>query len=107
MIAVVETGGKQHQVSPGCTIRVEKLDAKKGEEVILDKVLMVKKDDESLFGNPLVSGAKVITEVTRQDRAKKIIVYKFKRRKNYHRKYGHRQAFTELKVREIQLEQST
>ncbi len=106
MIAVVETGGKQHQVSPGSTIRVEKLDAKKGEEVILDKVLMVKKDDENLFGNPLVPGAKVIAEVTGQDRAKKIIVYKFKRRKNYHRKYGHRQAFTELKVKEIQLQQS-
>ena len=103
MIAVVETGGKQYQISPGSIIRIEKLKAKKGEEVVLDKVLMIKEDDsEALVGNPLIAKARVTAEVLRQDRAKKIIVYKFKRRKNYHRKYGHRQAFTELKIKEIQ-----
>lgn len=103
MIAVVETGGKQYQISPGSIIRTEKLKAKKGEEVVLDKVLMIKEDDsEVLVGNPLIAKARVTAEVLRQDRAKKIIVYKFKRRKNYHRKYGHRQAFTELKIKEIQ-----
>ncbi len=103
MIAVVETGGKQYQISPGSIIRIEKLKAKKGEEVVLDKVLMLKEDDgETLVGNPLIAKARVTAEVLRQDRAKKIIVYKFKRRKNYHRKYGHRQAFTELKIKEIQ-----
>ena len=103
MIAVVETGGKQYQISPGSIIRIEKLKAKKGEEVVLDKVLMIKEDDsETLVGNPLIAKARVTAEVLRQDRAKKIIVYKFKRRKNYHRKYGHRQAFTELKIKEIQ-----
>ncbi|GAH14251.1 unnamed protein product, partial [marine sediment metagenome] len=76
--------------------------AKKGEEVVLDKVLMIKEDDsETLVGNPVIAKARVTAEVLRQDRAKKIIVYKFKRRKNYHRKYGHRQAFTELKIKEI------
>jgi len=103
MIAVVETGGKQYEVSPGSIIRTEKLKAKEGEEVILDKVLMVKEDDsEVLVGNPLIAKARVTAEVMKQDRAKKIIVFKFKRRKNYHRKYGHRQAFTELKIKEIQ-----
>ncbi len=104
MIAVVETGGKQYQISPGSIIRIEKLKAKKGEEVVLDKVLMLKEDGgETLIGNPLIAKAKVTAEVLRQDRAKKIIVYKFKRRKSYHRKYGHRQAFTELKIKEIKL----
>jgi len=103
MIAIVETGGKQYQISPGSIIRIEKLKAKKGEEVVLDKVLMIKEDDsETLVGNPVIAKARVTAEVLRQDRAKKIIVYKFKRRKNYHRKYGHRQAFTELKIKEIQ-----
>ena len=103
MIAVVETGGKQYQVSPDSIIRIEKLKAKKGEEAGLDKVLMIKEDDsEALVGNPLIAKARVTAEVLRQDRAKKIIVFKFKRRKSYHRKYGHRQAFTELKIKEIQ-----
>ncbi len=104
MMAIIETGGKQHTVNPGAVIKVEKLDAEAGKELVLDKVLMVKGDDEVIFGNPLVSGAKVIAEVLGQGRAKKIIVYKFKKRKNYHRKYGHRQSFTELKIKEIQYE---
>lgn len=103
MIAIVETGGKQYQISPGSIIRTEKLKAKEGEEIVLEKVLMIKEDDgEMLTGHPLIAKARVTAEVLRQDRAKKIIVYKFKRRKNYHRKYGHRQAFTELKIKEIQ-----
>ena len=107
MIAVLETGGKQYKVSPGSLIKVEKLAAKKGEEVVLDKVLMIKKDGESLIGSPWLTGAKVVAEVTKQDRARKIIVYKFKRRKNYHRKYGHRQPFTELKIKEIQFRKAS
>ncbi len=103
MIAVVETGGKQYQISPGCIIRTEKLKVREGEEIVLDKVLMIKEDNsEALIGNPLVAKARVTAEVLKQARAKKIIVYKFKRRKNYHRQYGHRQAFTELKIKEIQ-----
>ncbi len=101
MIAVLETGGKQYKVSPGSLIRVGKLTAQKGEEVVLDKVLMIKKDGESFMGNPWLAEARVVAEVTKQDRDRKIIVYKFKRRKNYHRKYGHRQSFTELKIKEI------
>ena len=101
MIAVLETGGKQYKVSPGSLIRVEKLAAKKGEKIVLDKVLMIKKDEESFVGNPWLAEARVVAEVTKQDRDRKIIVYKFKRRKSYHRKYGHRQPFTELKIKEI------
>ena len=101
MIAVLETGGKQYKVSPGSLIRVGKLTAQKGEEVVLDKVLMIKKDGESFIGNPWLAEARVVAEVIKQDRDRKIIVYKFKRRKNYHRKYGHRQLFTELKIKEI------
>ena len=103
MIAVVETGGKQYQVSPGSIVRIEKLKAKEGEEIVLDKVLMIKGDDSvALVGNPLLAKASVTAEVLKQSRAKKIIVFKFKRRKSYHRTYGHRQAFTELKIKEIQ-----
>ena len=101
MIAVLETGGKQYRVSPGSLIRVEKLAAKKGEKVVLDKVLIIKKDKESFIGSPWLTEARVVAEVTKQDRDRKIIVYKFKRRKSYHRKYGHRQPFTELKIKEI------
>ncbi|MEA1965063.1 MAG: 50S ribosomal protein L21, partial [Candidatus Aerophobetes bacterium] len=102
MMAVIETGGKQYKVRPGSIIKVEKLAGREGEEVILNKVLMVEKDDENIFGNPSVEGAKVIAEVLKQDKADKIIVYKFKRRKGYHRTQGHRQRFTQLKVKEIQ-----
>jgi len=101
MMAVIETGGKQYKVSRGSVIKVEKLNAKAGEEVVLDKVLMVKEDDEATFGNPIVKGVKVVAEVLKQDRDKKVIVYKFKRRKSYHRKYGHRQPFTQLRIKEI------
>ena len=104
-MAIVETGGKQYEVSPGSVIKVEKLDAEVGKELVLDKVLMVKKNDEVIFGNPLVNRVKVIAEVLQHGRAKKIVVYKFKRRKNYHRKYGHRQSFTQLKIKQIQYEE--
>ena len=103
MMAVIETGGKQYKVKPGSVIKVEKLAVKEGEEIILDKILMVEKDDKSIFGNPCVEGAKVIAEVLKQDKADKIIVYKFKRRKGYHRTQGHRQRLTQLKVKEIQV----
>ena len=71
MMAVVETGGKQYQVSPGSIIRIEKLEAKEGDKVILDKVLMLKEDKgEALFGEPLIDKAKVVAEVTKQDKQK-------------------------------------
>lgn len=105
MMAVVEIGGKQYTVSPEDNIRVEKMPAEVGEEVVLDKVLMAGKDEGKLkIGNPFLGKVKVKARVVNHGRDKKITVYKFKRRKNYHRKYGHRQPSTYLKIEEIQWE---
>ena len=102
MYAVVETGGKQYKVTEGDTLRVEKLDASVGETVELDSVCMLAKDDGVVLEKDALASAKVVAEVVRQDRAKKIRVYKKKRRKGYERTQGHRQAYTEIRVREIQ-----
>ena len=97
MYAVIKTGGKQYRVAEGDTIRVEKLSGDVGSKIELGEVLMLGGDKVSI-GTPTVSGAKVQAEIVAQGRAKKIIVFKMKRRKNYRRKYGHRQPFTELKI---------
>jgi large subunit ribosomal protein L21 len=101
MYAVIETGGKQYRVSEGDTIRVEKLGGAIGEKVEFDKVLMVG-GEKVAIGKPHISGAKVRAEIVDEDRAKKIIVFKFRRRKNYRRKNGHRQPFTAVKITGIQ-----
>lgn len=101
MYAVVATGGKQVKVSQGDTFRVEKLDAKVGDTVELEQVTMLSKEDGVITDEKQLSKAKVVCTVTAQGRAKKIRVFKFKRRKNYHRTYGHRQPYTELKVDRI------
>ncbi|MBO6936217.1 MAG: 50S ribosomal protein L21 [Deltaproteobacteria bacterium] len=95
--AIIKTGGKQYRVSEGDTIRVEKIQGEVGSSVELGEVLMVGGESVSV-GTPLVSGAKVTAEIVAQDRAKKIIVFKMKRRKNYRRKQGHRQPYTELRI---------
>jgi large subunit ribosomal protein L21 len=97
MYAVIKTGGKQYRVSEGDTIRVEKLAGDVGATVELGEVLMLGGDQVSI-GKPILSGARVTARIVAQDRAKKIIVFKMKRRKNYRRKQGHRQPYTELKV---------
>ncbi len=101
MYAVLETGGKQYKVSQGDVISVEKLNAKPGEKVELNKVLMIG-GEKTVIGNPVVKSAKVIGEVVKQDRADKVIVFKMKRRKNYRRTRGHRQSFTSLKITSIE-----
>lgn len=98
MYAVIKTGGKQYRVEQGQKLRVEKLPGNPGETIELDQVLLVAGSDTPKIGQPLVEGAKVSAEILAQDRAKKIIVFKLKRRKNYRRKYGHRQPYTELKI---------
>lgn len=105
MFVVVETGGKQYKVSVGSMVNVEKLKANVGDEVVLDKVLLVGKEDEVIIGQPYVEGAKVIAKVVRQDKYPKVIVFKFKRKKHYRRKYGHRQPYTQLSIKEIVLPQ--
>jgi large subunit ribosomal protein L21 len=97
MYAVIKTGGKQYRVSEGQKLRVEKLEGSAGDKLTFQEVLLVGGDAPKI-GQPLVQGASVSAEILGQDRAKKIIVFKLKRRKNYRRKQGHRQPFTELKI---------
>ena len=97
MYAVIRTGGKQYRVAQGDKLHVEKLDGKVGDSITLTDVLLVG-GDALKVGTPLVAGAKVEAKITAQDRGKKIVVFKFRRRKNYRRKRGHRQPFTELKI---------
>ena len=101
MYAIIESGGKQHQVAPGQQIRVEKLPVEKGVEVSFDKVLLLSNDSGVIVDSEKLSGVSVKGTVIEQDRAKKIIVFKFKRRKNYKRKQGHRQAFTAVRIDSI------
>ena len=101
MYAIIQTGGKQYRVAPGDVLRVERLPGLRGDEVILDRVLLVTHGDEVRVGQPLVADATVRGQIVRQGQAKKIIVYKKKRRKNYRRKQGHRQLFTALQIEEI------
>jgi large subunit ribosomal protein L21 len=97
MYAVIRTGGKQYRVKEGDRLRVEKLPGQVGDKLELSEVLMLGGESASV-GTPLVKGAKVNAEITAQDRAKKIIVFKAKAKKRYRRKAGHRQPYTELKV---------
>lgn len=97
MYAVIKTGGKQYRVSEGDVLRVEKLPGDVGADLVLDEVLMLGGETVAI-GKPVVEGAKVTATIVAQDRAKKIIVFKKRRRKNYRRKNGHRQPYTELRI---------
>ncbi len=101
MYAVIETGGKQYQVKVGDIINVEKLGVDEGEKVTFDKVIAVSGDDGFKCGAPYVEGAKVEATVLKNARLKKIIVYKYKPKKGYHKKQGHRQYFTKVKIENI------
>ena len=101
MYAVVRTGGKQYRLGVGDSVKVEKLPDEVGNIVELSQILMVSDGSEVKVGTPLVAGASVKAEIVGHGRDKKIIVFKMKRRKKYRRTQGHRQAFTQLKVTEI------
>ena len=101
MYAIIKTGGKQYRVSPGQTLRVEKLDGIVGDTVELNNVLLIGGEGDVQIGQPQIGGAAVNAEIVEQGRAKKIIVFKKKRRKGYHKKQGHRQYYTSLRVTEI------
>ena len=103
MYAVIETGGKQYKVSEGDVIFVEKLGVEEGEAVTFDKVLVVADGEDVKFGAPVVEGAKVEAKVVKNGKAKKIYVFKMKRKKNYRRKKGHRQPFTKVEISKITL----
>ncbi len=98
MYAVIKTGGKQYRVAQGDTVQVEKLPGKAGDSVTFDNVLLVAGGDAIKVGKPLVKGASVKGEIVAQERGKKIIVFKMRRRKNYRRKNGHRQPYTRIKI---------
>lgn len=100
MYAIIATGGKQYKVSEGDVISIEKLGAEEGEKVTFDQVLAVSNDGLKI-GSPTVDGASVEASVVRNGRARKVIVYKFKRKTGYHKKNGHRQSFTQVKIDKI------
>lgn len=98
MFAVFESGGKQHRVCEGEVVRLERLGSAVGEQVEFDRVLMVARDDDVSVGTPYVDGVSVTGEVVAQGRGRKIRVIKFKRRKNYLRRAGHRQHYTDVRI---------
>jgi large subunit ribosomal protein L21 len=101
MYAVICTGGKQYKVSEGQTVRVEKLPGAVGDSISFDRVLLYSDGDTVKVGQPTLDGMTVTGRIVQQGKAKKIIVFKYKRRKGYRRKQGHRQAFTALKIDNI------
>lgn len=101
MYAVIKTGGKQYKVSEGDVIRVEKLGAAEGENVVFDQVLAVSRDDGLSVGTPTVEGATVSASVVKEGRGRKVVVYKYKPKTGYHKKNGHRQLFTQVKIEKI------
>jgi large subunit ribosomal protein L21 len=101
MYAVIESGGKQHRVVAGETLKLEKLDVVAGETVNFDKVMMIADGTDIQIGKPYVEGAKVVAEVISHGRGKKETIIKFSRRKHYRRQAGHRQSYTEVRITEI------
>ena len=103
MYAIIKTGGKQYKVSEGDLVRVEKLAYEVGETVDFDQVLLVSNDGELKVGSPIVEGAKVTATVEDQNKDKKIVVFKYKPKKQYRKKHGHRQPYTLVKIDSISL----
>ena len=100
MYAIIATGGKQYKVEEGDVIKVEKLGVEAGETITFDQVLVVS-DGETKVGTPTVAGASVSATVVAEGKAKKVIVYRYKRKTGYHKKNGHRQPFTQVKIDKI------
>ncbi|MCD6429176.1 50S ribosomal protein L21 [bacterium] len=101
MLAVIKTGGKQYLVKPGDKIKVEKLPKKEGEEIIFDQVLLIEDGKNVKIGKPLVENAKVKGKILEQGKGAKIIVFKYKAKKRYKKKMGHRQLYTLVEITEI------
>jgi len=102
MYAVVEQGGKQYRVAEGDTIRIEKTEGSPGDEIILEKVLLVQDQEDVRVGKPFLDGVRIRAEILAQRRAKKVVIFKYKRRKGYRKKNGHRQYFTGIRIKAIE-----
>lgn len=103
MYAIIQTGGKQYRVAPGDIVKLEKLSGKIGDPVTFDKVILTSDDDNVTLGTPYLEDRSVTGHITRHGKDRKIIVFKYKRRKGYRRKKGHRQDFTLIKVEDIKI----
>ena len=101
MYAIIETGGKQYRVQEGDVITVEKLDVEAGDKIALDKVLLLNNGTELKVGAPYVEGAKVFGEVVENGKGKKVIIFKYKAKKDYRKKQGHRQPYTMIKIESL------
>ncbi|MCX8023387.1 MAG: 50S ribosomal protein L21 [Syntrophorhabdaceae bacterium] len=106
MYAVIENGGKQYKVAEGDRVRLERISANEGDEISIKEVLAVFGGERPLIGSPYVDGAYVQGKIISQGRARKVIVFKYKRRKDYKKKNGHRQLYTELLIERINVEAS-
>ena len=102
MYAIVDTGGKQYKVQKGETLRIEKIPGEVGSQVSFDKILMLADDDNVKIGRPVLDDVAVKGHVVEQEKAQKIIVFKYKKRKRYRRKQGHRQQYTAVKIDSIE-----
>ena len=115
MLAVIKTGGKQYLVTPGQKIKIEKIDepafakasaGKENSEVVFDEVLLLEKNKKIEIGSPLIKGAKVTGKILKQGKGKKVIAFKYRAKKRYKVKKGHRQRFTEVEIKEIKITKS-
>ena len=108
MYAIVQTGGKQYRVCEGDFVRIEKMEGVPGQEIVLDKVLLVGNGEEGVrVGTPFLEDVRVRAEILAQRRARKVIVFKFKRRKDYRKKQGHRQDYTGIRIKAIERGEAT
>ncbi|MCZ7585100.1 MAG: 50S ribosomal protein L21 [Deltaproteobacteria bacterium] len=101
MYAVIETGGQQYKVKEGDTLKVERLDGDVGSKLTFDKILVIGDEGDTKLGRPYVDGARVESEIVAQDRHRKVIVFKYRRRKGYQKKQGHRQPFTKVRITKV------
>jgi len=101
MLAVIKTGGKQYLVSPNKKIKIEKIAGKEGDNIEFAEVLLIEKDGKVEIGKPLIKNAKVIGKILKQGKGKKIIIFKYKPKKRYSKKTGHRQHFTEVEIKDV------
>jgi large subunit ribosomal protein L21 len=102
MLAVILTGGKQYLVEPGQKIKIEKIEKKEGDEVVFNEVLLLQKGNKTEIGAPHVAGATVLGKVISQGKGDKVIAFKYKAKKRYHKKKGHRQTYTEVEIKSIE-----